>query len=250
MAWVSFGAGTPTLDAEGPVTETADASHILRRDIEAALPHFLDLSEQLPPQYSAIKRGGVKGYEAARRGEALELPPRPAAYRRINLLGFSATRGQLPQHFAPAEDGSWQASETGQGFELPPTLGDFPTALFYLSVQAGTYIRSFARDLGAALNLPAHLSGLVRTRAGRAGLEQAAALTDITNAPSLGLAGALPYPLVELTDEEASRIRQGQRLSVTFEARAGLVDKRGNLVAVAENVNGKMKLLRVWQGES
>ena len=246
LAWVSFGASTPTLDAEGPIEETGDATEVTRAHIEAASASFLELSEQLPPQYSAIKKGGVKGYEAARKGEVLELPPRPAGYVDIQLLNFAQTRDDLPKTFSLTAKGSWQPDDNGTSFELPKTLGDFPTALFYMSVQAGTYIRAFARDLGAALGVPAHLSGLVRTKAGRSGLEQAASLENIAEASSVSLAEALPYKLIELESTDVIRIRQGQRLPVTFEHRAGLVDDQRKLIAVAENVDGKMKLLRVW----
>jgi tRNA pseudouridine55 synthase len=247
LAWVTFGAGTPTLDAEGPISATADASHITREKIEAALPHFLELSEQLPPQYSAIKQQGVKGYEAARKGETLDLPPRPAKYHGIELLEFKESRNDLPTAFGLTPDGTWRAKERGISFTLPPLLQDGPTALLYLTVKAGTYIRAFARDLGEALGVPAHLSGLVRTRAGKSGLEQGVKLEDIVKHQGLSMTEALPYPLITLNGEEVSRVRNGQRLAANFEARAGLVNHMGKLVAVVENVNGKMHLLRVWQ---
>ena len=235
------------MDAEGPVEARADATHLIKEDITAALPPFLELTQQLPPQYSAIKKGGVKGYEAARKGESLELPPRPAGYRDVRLLEFAPTRDTLPTSFSLTQDGTWAPNPNGVAFDLPPTLGDFPTALFYLQVQAGTYVRAFARDLGNALGVPAHLSGLVRTRAGTAGLEDAVNLEDVPNAEGRSLAAALPYPLVELSDGEVARVRQGQRLSPTFSGRAGLTDAQGELVAVAEVLEERMKLLRVWQ---
>ncbi len=247
LAWVTLGVGTPTLDAEGPIDATADASHLTKEMIEAALPQFLELTEQTPPQYSAIKKAGVKGYEAARKGETLELPPRPAKYYKIELLEFKPSRHDISTQFALTPDGTWRATARGITFSLPPLLQDAPTALFYLSVKAGTYIRAFARDLGEALNVPAHLSGLVRTRAGKSGLEQAIRLEDIASHQGLSMTEVLPYPLITLTDEETQRIRQGQRLTPTFEAKAGLITTSGELVAVIENVNGKMNFLRVWQ---
>lgn len=235
LAWVSFGASTPTLDAEGPVSDTGDARGLTATDIEAALPPFLKLSQQLPPQYSAVKKGGVKGYEAARKGETLDLVARPAGYGRLELLGFATTREGLPSPI--------QA-------DLPEPLGAFPTALFALEVQAGTYVRAFARDLGAALGVPAHLSGLVRTRAGRFTLSEASPLDTLADAEGHGLAyslaDALPYPLIELAPEEVARVRQGQRLALSLEGRVGLIDEARTLIAVAEPQSGKMKLLRVW----
>ncbi len=235
LAWVSFGVGTPTLDAEGPVSENGDASRITAERVGGALPPFLALTEQLPPQYSAIKKGGVKGYEAARKGEDLELEPRPAGYRHIEMLEFAPNRGELKGPTYPVT--------------LPPTLEDAPTALFQVQVQAGTYLRAFARDLGAALGVPAHLSGLVRTRSGSFGLEAAAQIDDLPTTPGVELADALPYPLLELDAAQVARIRQGQRLpsEKMADGRLGLIDDARALVAVAEVQGGRMKLLRVWR---
>lgn len=246
LAWVSFGAGTATLDAEGPVTEEADAGALAEDAIREALPPFLELREQRPPAFSAIKRSGVKGYEAARRGETLALEPRPAGYHATELLAFADSREALPKAFSPTGDGSWQAAVEGRSFELPPALGTYPTALFALRVQAGTYIRAFARDLGLELGVPAHLSGLVRTRAGRQGLEQAVSFEALPETPGLGLADALPYPRLVLSEDEAARVRLGQRLPGEREGRLALVTSAGDLVAVAEVQQGRMKLLRVW----
>jgi tRNA pseudouridine55 synthase len=246
LAWISFGASTASLDAEGPIEKTADISRLRKKHIQAALPPFLQLGEQLPPQYSAIKQGGVKGYEAARKGEALDLPARAAKYFEVRLLDFQKTREFLPTAFSLTPKGGWQANERGLKVSLPASLGAFPTALFYLRVQAGTYVRAFARDLGTALGLPAHLSALVRTRAGQFGLEQAIQLENLPQSKGISLSEALPYPLVTLSDEEVARVRLGQRLALRFEGRVSLVSQDKTLVAVAESEQGRMKLLRVW----
>ncbi|HEX7022008.1 MAG TPA: tRNA pseudouridine(55) synthase TruB [Trueperaceae bacterium] len=246
LAWVSFGAGTPTLDAEGPVVIRADASQLTADDVAAALPPFLALHEQVPPQYSAIKMGGVKGYEAARRGEELALPPRPVGYERVTLLDFAGARQQLPQRFGLTPEGDWRPKERGIAFELPAPLGELPTALVSLSVHAGTYVRAFARDLGERLGLPAHLSGLVRTRSGESGLERAVSHDELAVTTGLSMAAVLPYPLVQLSTEDTDRVRRGQRLPIDGTGRVGLVGPDGELIAVAEVQEGRMKLLRVW----
>ena len=246
LAWVSFGASTPTLDAEGPTSERGDASHLTREEVKGVLPPFLELTEQLPPQYSAIKKGGVKGYEAARKGEDLELSPRPAGYKSTELLDFAETRDALPQTFSYDQRG-WRPSDEGRAFDLPEPLAALPTALLSVEVQAGTYIRAFARDLGAALGVLAHLSGLVRTKAGRSGLEDAIHLDNLPNETGKSKADALPYPLVKLNAREVTKVRQGQRLSLDLSERVGLVNEVGELVAVAEPRGDKFTLLRVWQ---
>lgn len=245
LAWVAFGAATPTLDAEGPVSKEVRGVSPDAKAITDHLPHFLALRAQLPPDYSAIKQAGVKGYEAARRGDPIALKPRPAGYSEIQLLDTAPLLSRLPRTFTVTQD-RWQPAETGTNFELPPPLGDYPGALFYLTVQAGTYIRAFARDLGELLDVPSHLAGLVRVASGNLTLQQATTLEALPSATGLPMAQALPYPIIQLEDSEVQRVRQGQRLPLTFEGRVSLVSESGGLVAVAEAVGEKMKLLRVW----
>ena len=246
LARVAFGASTPTLDAEGPVTEVADTRHLSEDRVRAALPPFLELTEQVPPQYSAVKRDGITSHRAARRGQEVVLPPRAAGYRRIDLLAFASDPDALPVAFAPDSDGRWRPDPLGWRFTGPEPLGLYPTALLDLEVAAGTYVRAFARDLGAALGVPAHLSNLVRTRAGRFGLDAAQALGSFDPEVGLGLAEALPYPLEPIGPEEVRRVRQGQRLPLRREGRHGLIDPDGDLVAVAEGAGGRMRLLKVF----
>lgn len=239
LAWVSFGAGTPTLDAEGPVTASADAQGLKEDDVAAALEPFLTLGEQRPPAYSAVKREGVRSYAAARRGEASEPPPRPVAYRSLELIAFAARRDDLPN------------SGTMRPPDLPPTLGDYPTALIELRVAAGTYVRSFARDLGAALGLPAHLSGLVRTASGAVQLETAVTLEELASAPDVAPLRALGLPVVVLDDAAVTAVRHGKRHVAGVEERSALVDDTGALVALAEpgEEAGRVDLLRVFTSD-
>lgn len=241
VAWVAFGVGTPTLDAEGPVDARADAAHVDQAAVAAALPPFLALTLQAPPAYSAVKRGGVKGYEAARRGEALDLPPRPAGYREVRLLAFGAL-ADLPTDGGPQDLAQGAAP-------LPPFLDPAaPAALISLTVRGGTYVRAFARDLGAALGVPAHLAGLRRTRAGAAELGAAVALEELAEAVPLDPVALLGLPVVALGDEAARRVRDGRRDPAPFGGRAALVDGEGALVAVADAVDGRCVPVRVWRG--
>lgn len=247
LAHVAFGVGTPTLDAEGPVEERADAGGLSAGQVEAAFPAFLAMSEQRPPAYSAVKRGGVKGYEAARRGEELDLPPRAAGYRGIELLAFGPLR-DLPRAWRE-EDGAWVAADVDAAAESPAMLDpDAPAAVIALTVQAGTYVRAFARDLGAALGLPAHLAALRRTRAGAVSIDQVVPLESLGRPPLLDPVALLPMPKLVLDAEAARRVRDGQRLPAAFEGQAALLDPDGLLVAVAEAREGLIRPLRVWRG--
>ena len=235
LAWVAFGLATPTLDAEGPVAERAPAGHLTAAAVESALAPFLALTAQLPPAYAAIKQGGVKGYQAARRGEALDLPARPCGYRRLDLLAFGRW-DQLPH--------GWRR----EAAPLPPPLDPAaPTAVVALDVRSGTYVRAFARDLGAALGVPAHLAGLRRTRAGTVELAATGPLEGLAAAVPLDPLAVLGLPRVDLDEVGAQRVRDGQRVTAGFAGRAALVDPQGRLVAVADAEDGRVRSLRVWR---
>lgn len=245
VAWVSFGAITETLDAEGPVLETT-AKVPSHREIEAALPHFLTLTEQIPPAYSAIKVGGVKAYEAARKGEALELESRPAKYHEATLLAYDD--GVIAHRIAPSARG-WELSERGQTVELPKPLGHYPTAVLRLVVGSGTYVRSFARDLGERLGSKAFLSGLVRTRVGKVGLETAQDLTQLEAKQELDVLSALSCPSVELSESEVRRVMEGVPLAIPAKGFVALLSPQRRLVAMAEGDGFKLRIKRVLKGE-
>lgn len=140
-AQVTLGIATETYDAEGDVTSQADASAVTLDQIMDILPQFIGDIQQLPPIYSAIKKEGKKLYELARAGKTVELDPRPVTIHSIDVL-------------------HWQS----------------PRLTVAVTCSPGTYIRSFAHDLGQALGVGAHLSGLVRTCSGTFSLENAVEL--------------------------------------------------------------------------
>lgn len=245
LAWISLGAGTPTLDAEGPVDSVADVPALDAAQIQALLDSLTGPQMQVPPQYSAIQIGGVRAYAAARAGEHIDLPARPVMLHELTLLGLYDGVQQAPHTFAPDAGGRWQISDSGFTFALPPALGEFPTLLVWARVGSGTYIRSLARDIGAALGVPAHLSGLVRTRAGRFGLEQAVPVEGLAEATGLDDLLALDLPTIAATPNLALRLRQGKRPEWT-EAGRFLVTLEGSLVAVADGDGQTLKVVRAW----
>lgn len=264
LAWVAFGAGTPTLDAEGPVdtvADPADLAHLYAEKVAAAAARFEGPMLQRPPAYSAIKQQGERSYAAARRGAAAEPPARPAHYYDVQLLAFARNRALLPDRFARTPAG-WRPDPAGRSFDLPPTLTELPTALLALEVGAGTYVRSFARDLGEALGLPAHLAGLVRTGAGNVDLADCAPLEALGSEPGLTPLAALDLPKLAVDAATALALRQGKRallpvaeLTVTHEvdgALVALVEPRADENAASEAVQGTgsvrpVRVVRAWQ---
>ncbi|MBA3416562.1 MAG: tRNA pseudouridine(55) synthase TruB, partial [Chloroflexia bacterium] len=148
VARVTFGVETETEDAEGTVTAVRDAAALDAAAVEAALAGFLGPRLQIPPMYAAIKVGGQRLYEIARRGETIERAPRPVVIHWLELL-------------------AWEP----------------PTATVLVDCSKGTYVRALARDLGAALGPGAHLSGLVRTRSGPFRIEDAITLEALAALP-------------------------------------------------------------------
>jgi len=236
LAWVALGAGTPTLDAEGPLTDTAEPQALRTltgEGIAESAAAFLGVTSQKPPAFSAVKQQGQRSYAAARRGEIEEPPARPVKYHAVELLAFGPSREDLPQRFGPTPAG-WRANPEGRTFELPPTLAELPTALFALSVGAGTYVRSFARDLGSALGVPAHLAGLVRTGAGGIDLSDCAALEELGNTPGIDPLTALSQPKLLVDEATALALRQGKRIQLPVSELTVAHEADGALVALVE----------------
>ena len=143
IAEVTFGATTPSFDMEHEVDARYPWEHITEEAISDALKSMEGEQMQLPPIYSATYVDGIRAYEMARQGEAVELKA-----ARINI--YSA---RLIEYSAPVLKVAVQCSK-------------------------GTYIRAFARDLGMVLGSGAHLSGLVRTASGGFSISDALTMDD------------------------------------------------------------------------
>lgn len=142
---IQFGWATDSYDAAGtPAGEPVEAN-VEHVDFAPLLERFRGELEQMPPQFSAKKVGGVRAYELARKGEVAQLTP-----KRVTVYEFEITNVQ----------GS--------------------TAQFRVRSSAGTYVRSLAHDLGAAAGVPAHLKELRRTRIGNFDVADAIAVDRIT----------------------------------------------------------------------
>lgn len=158
-AAVRLGVSTTTDDAEGePISESpVDLS---REQVEAALGAFVGHIWQVPPRYAAIKRDGKPLYELARRGMAVEVPPREVDVYAIQVVGWAPPVVHIDVHCGP-----------------------------------GTYIRAIARDLGAALGCGAHLAALRRTASGQFCAAAALSLERLAAASAVGELGQLLHPL-------------------------------------------------------
>jgi tRNA pseudouridine55 synthase len=186
-ARIVFGFETDTDDAEGRVTVSAPVPDEVSDPFFAAgtVASLVGTHEQVPPAYSAIKRGGKVAYEAARAGESLELEPRTIEIVSARLMGVDCER-----------ETAWDAE---------------------FSVSKGTYIRSLARDLGRALGTAAHLGALRRTRSGGMDVARASTLAQIEAAADVGALFSDPIislgiPALELSEQSALRVGNGAAL--------------------------------------
>jgi tRNA pseudouridine55 synthase len=202
-ARVVLGRGTDTLDALGTVTAEAPLPGWLTGEleqlaaggsaprIEAALVAERARTLQAPPAFSAIKVAGQKSYDRARRGEDVELADRPVEVMQLD----TRAAGLLDEGARAFLDVS-------------------------LTVSKGYYVRSLARDLGAALEVPAHLGALRRTQSGPFGLDRAQPLSADRHALGaavvpLATAAASSLSATHLTPEGVLRASQGKRLRLS-----------------------------------
>jgi tRNA pseudouridine55 synthase len=145
---IQFGWATDSYDADGEVVGEAVEKDVTGLDLAAAAKQFTGEIEQMPPQFSAKKIGGVRAYEMARKGQTAPLTPKRVTVYDFTILGVEGSR-----------------------------------ATFRVRSSAGTYIRSLAHDLGAAIGVPAHLKDLRRTEIGNFKVEQSVSMEQLETAP-------------------------------------------------------------------
>ena len=187
-AQVAFGRATDTLDAEGQTTAEAaiGAEQLTDAALEAALVGERARRQQVPPAVSAIKVAGQRSYALARAGKAPELAEREVEVRRLSLIERTASEITVE-----------------------------------IEASKGYYVRALARDLGAALGLPAHLSALRRLASGQFTLHDACPWPPSAGSPLLATAEAArrTLPSAVLNESGERRARLGQALEASdFEA--------------------------------
>ncbi|HEY9855145.1 MAG TPA: tRNA pseudouridine(55) synthase TruB [Stenomitos sp.] len=209
LAEIQFGVATSTADAEGEVLEAVDCE-LSAEDLSGVLPRFTGTIQQRPPMVSAVHYQGKRLYELARAGVVVEdIPLREVTIQELELV-------------------RWYP-------------GSRPRALVRVACSAGTYIRSLAVDLGAALGVPASLAYLLRTRAGSFRIEAAVTLDEeIAWAPEdVYLSHLVRREATEQEVQDIShgralvahdepsgtqvRVHHGDRLLAIYERRAGLL---------------------------
>lgn len=128
---IHMGATRPSFDRETPIDATFAYDHLTEQDFLQASASLTGVIMQRPPVYSAIRKGGQRMYDLARKGQDVEMQPRPVEIFEFSITGISGPRIQ-----------------------------------FLVRCSKGTYIRSLAHDFGQLLGSGAYLEELRRIRIG------------------------------------------------------------------------------------
>lgn len=227
-AEITFGMETDTGDAQGEITREIDASTLREPDVREQMLSFVGTIEQRPPAYSAVQIGGRRLHELARQGKSVEASVRAVTVHRFELSSFQP--------------------------------GARPVGMIEVACSAGTYVRTLATDLGARLGCGAHVSFLLRTRAGQFQVEDSVTLeqlmaqaqpdqlTSVITTPQHALT---PMPTVTVDAALLRRVRSGNPIAWSAEGsvpatgtHALIADVSGRVVAVGRCTmrNGSLML--------
>jgi tRNA pseudouridine55 synthase len=203
-----FGVATDSLDADGAVLER-EPMEVDEADLASVLPRFRGTIRQVPPMVSALKVGGERLYEIARRGETVEREAREVEIYELEMSDF-----------AP---------------------GPYPEVTFRVVCGKGTYVRSLVDDIARALGGRAHLTALRRTRTGSLGLDRAVTIEDLGDyahhllAPAEALAD---LDSVTVDDATAAAVGHGVRFAagplaeIPADRPTAVLDGDGTLLAI------------------
>ncbi len=205
VAGFRLGFSTDTQDTTGEILRTSD-KRITAAELRAVLAQFTGPVQQIPPMYSAVKIGGKKLVDLARKGVEIDRPAREIFVRELELLEFD------------------EATQSGRLRTI---------------VSKGTYVRTLIHDIGEAAGTLAAMSSLIRTRSGRYDLDQAFDFAAVEQAMATDTIDDLllptdslflDHPAVTLTGEGFAR--QGHGAPVFARQTSGFPQERGALCRV------------------
>ncbi len=217
-----FGVVTDTCDAWGRTLEERPVPALGEKDVADLVARFTGEQSQVPPMYSAVKVGGRRLHEEARRGRDVERPARTVSIYAIDVL-------------------AWET----------------PFLRLRISCSKGTYIRSLAHDMGQALGCGACVTELRRLRAGTFRVEDAAPLEAVLNPEAIAarlipIARALPdFGRVVLDAASIAALADGRAVEASGTNEEGtvfLMDAAGRTLALAMREGDRFRPLRVFAG--
>jgi tRNA pseudouridine55 synthase len=213
-ATIRLGVSTTTDDADGEVVETRATDELGDDAVGSALAALVGEIDQVPSSVSAIKVDGRRAYARVRAGERVDLPARRVVVHEIAVTSLA-----------------------------------LPTLDVDVHCSSGTYVRSLARDLGAALGVGGHLTALRRTAVGPFSLAMARTLEDLAASFSvipIADAARVSFPTLDLDEQQAADVRVGRRLDVPLDAPTALFAPGGEFLALYAPREGVAKALAVF----
>ena len=228
VATAQFGVATDTLDADGAILGR-EPMEVTLGDVRELVPRFVGNILQVPPMVSALRVGGRRLYDLAREGKEVERSPRTVHIYSIEITDF-----------AP---------------------GPYPELSFEVICGSGTYVRSLADDLAAALGGRAHLSALRRTANGGQSVDVAYSIDQLEAAVEGGTLDSVvldvadvlaDLPAVAVDPKTAEGVSHGVRFPISVVPDPGdggpyRVMEKDRLVAVYRT-DGKMAVPEVVLG--
>lgn len=218
IAGLRLGVSTDTQDITGNTLKSSN-SLPSRAELEQALGAFKGEISQIPPMYSAIKVGGKKLYELARRGESVERKPRRVTIDKLDIIGEND--------------------------------GDY---ILDVVCSKGTYIRTLCNDIGDALGCGGCMSSLRRVKAGAFSIEQAYTIDEIQAAANNGELDASlisvdrlfsAYPALTVSDTAEKKLCNGNIIKLaSLNGIYRVYTRTGGFLLLGEVVDNKLKTIK------
>ena len=220
---VLFGISKDTDDSTGKTLQTSDVIPS-KKDIDLCLKNFIGFQQQVPPRYSAVKINGKRAYKLARENKTFEIKS-----KEVNIQNLTCSASEKKEEF-----------------------------IFTMECSSGTYVRSFARDLGKMLNTFAHVSELRRIKIGKFGENNIILLDKFEELVHIGDHFGVMHsirdvlddiPAVLIDQELSRRFRNGlsfEYFNKKSENDYLLIETNTKFVGIGKAIEGKIKPVRVF----
>ena len=220
---VLFGISKDTDDSTGKTLQTSDAIPS-KKDIDVCLKNFIGFQQQVPPRYSAVKINGKRAYKLARENKTFEIKS-----KEVNIQNLTCLATEKKEEF-----------------------------IFTMECSSGTYVRSFARDLGKMLNTFAHVSELRRIKIGKFGENNIILLDNLAELVHIGDHFEIIHsiqdvlddiPAVQLNRDLSKKFRNGLNFDYFNEGifeDTLLIISDEKLLGIGKVIEGKIKPVRVF----
>ena len=220
---VLFGISKDTDDSTGKTLQTSDTIPS-KKDIDVCLKNFIGFQHQVPPRYSAVKINGKRAYKLARENKTFEIKS-----KEVNIQNLKCLETEKKEEF-----------------------------IFTMECSSGTYVRSFARDLGKMLNTFSHVSELRRIKIGKFDENNIILLDKLTELVHIGDHFEIIHsiqdvlddiPAVLLNSDLSKKFQNGLNFDYfnkeTFEDTL-LTISDAKLLGIGKVIEGKIKPVRVF----